>query len=282
MEYSTYQKERIANQLLEFYKDGKYAFDEEKKRQSQTHYNKKSEIMRSIDKWCKTEDIAKWIIPILDYNLETSYEELEKEWDKNHRLAIKVEDWENKYHYMEQHLEQEAKRMMKEKMDVWVSEKEDVAKLHEELEEMKNRKSEMLRRHTRSMNLQAQENQRLLNCVQKMEDELREKRTEDAEKMLSDKEEMPSLKKSVKRLENQNTKLEKETLKLQKQKMEGDVRYLELKTKTDSIIADMKTELEKAKLQTEYYKIKDSVKVQSPPQPLQQHPQVEEVVLGQE
>ena len=65
--------------------------------------------------------------------------------------------------------------------------------------------------------------------------------------------------------------------------MEGDVRYLELKTKTDSIIADMKTELEKAKLQTEYYKIKDSVSVhQSPQQSLQSHPQVEEVVLGQE
>ena len=283
MEYSQYQKERIANQLLEFYKDGKYAFDDTKKRQSQTHYNKKSEITRCVDKWCKTSDIVKWIIPILDYNLETSYEELEKEWDKNHRLAIKVEDWENKYHYMEQHLEQEAKKLMKEKMDEWVSEKEDIAKLYEELEEVKNRMSEMLRRPTRSMNLQAQENQRLLNCVKRMEDELREKRTEDAEAMLNDKADAPGLRKSVKRLESQNTKLDRETLKLQKQKMEGDVRYLELKTKTDSIIADMKTEFEIAKLQTEYYKIKDSVSVhQSPQQSLQSHPQVEEVVLGQE
>ena len=133
------------------------------------------------------------------------------------------------------------------------------------------------------MNLQAQENQRLLNCVKRMEDELREKRTEDAEAMLNDKADAPGLRKSVKRLESQNTKLDRETLKLQKQKMEGDVRYLELKTKTDSIIADMKTELEKAKLQTEYYKIKDSVSVhQSPQQSLQSHPQVEEVVLGQE
>jgi chromosome segregation ATPase len=193
-----------------------------------------------------------------------------------------VEDWENKYHYMEQHLEQEVKKMMKVKMDEWVSEKEDVAKVYEELEEVKNRKSEMLRRHTRSMNQQAQENQRLINCIQRMEHDLREKRTEDAEAMLSEKAETPTLKKSVKRLETQNTKLEKETLKLQKQKMEGDVKYLELRTKTDSVIADMKTELEKMKLQVEYYKIKDSVSVhQSPQQSLQPHPQVEEVVLDQ-
>ena len=163
MEYSTYQKERIANQLLEFYKDGKYAFDEDKKRQSQTHYNKKSEVMKCIEKWCKMEDVAKWIVPILDYNLETSYEELEKEWDKNHRLAIKVEDWENKYHYMEQHLEQEANKLVKEKMDNWVSEKEDVATLHEEIEELKNRRQEMIRRHNRSEGISARENQRLLN-----------------------------------------------------------------------------------------------------------------------
>ena len=32
MEYSNHQKERIAKQLLEFYKDGKYAYDEDAKR----------------------------------------------------------------------------------------------------------------------------------------------------------------------------------------------------------------------------------------------------------
>ena len=39
LEYSKHQKERIANQLLEFYKDGKYMFDPDAKRQKQSHYN---------------------------------------------------------------------------------------------------------------------------------------------------------------------------------------------------------------------------------------------------
>lgn len=259
MEYSHHQKERIANQLLEFYKDGKYAFDEDKKRQSQSHYNKKSEIMKNVDKWCKTHDIAKWIIPMLDYNLETDYEMLEKEWEKNHRLAIKIEDLEIKMRGYEINSEQIAKKRAQEMMDEWVSEKEDVAKLHEEVEELKNRKTEMYRRHMRAMNNATQQEERLRNAVANMEQQLRDKQVDDIEAELAEKEAQPSLRKTNKKLENQNTKLEKDVLKLQKAKMELEVKNMEYKTKTENVIADMKTELEKMKLQVEYYKIKDSV-----------------------
>jgi len=266
MEYSTHQKERIANQLLEFYKDGKYMFDENAKRQSQTHYNKKSEVMKCVDKWCKMGDMAKWIIPMLDYNLETDYESLEKEWDKNHRLAIRLEDMENKYHNLEVFMENKAKERAKELKDEWVSEKEDVAKLHEEIEELKNRRSEMLRRHTRSSNGLINQNNQLKASITKMEDERREANIKSIESELNDKKETPSLKKQVKRLENQNMKLEKENMRLQKKAMEGDMKFLELKAETDLSVSHLKTDIEKLNLELNYYKIKDSVEAQSLPQ----------------
>ena len=298
MEYSTHQKERIATHILEFYKDGKYAFDDELKRQSQTHYNKKSEIMKSIDRWCKTSDISKWIIPILDFNLETDQESLENEWTKNHKMAIKVEDLENKNRYMEQHLEAEATKRADKMKESWISENEDVAILHGEIEELKNRKSETLRNHLRQLNQQSNENNRLQLAVSRMEDQLRETHVKNIEASLNEDKETPTLKKSVKKLEAINYKLEKDNLKLQKQKMDGDMKYLELKTKsesryyeiktrTDSVIADLKTELEKMNLQVEYYKLKSSVhdpsRVSPPQQSLQHPPQgVEQVVLNQE
>jgi hypothetical protein len=280
MEYSTHQKERIATHLLEFYKDGKYAFDDELKRQSQTHYNKKSEIMKSLDKWCKTSDIVRWIIPILDFNLETDQESLENEWTKNHKMAIKVEDLENKNRYMEQHLEAEATKRADKMKESWISENEDVAILHGEIEELKNRKSETLRNHLRQLNQQSNENNRLQLAVSRMEDQLRETQVNNIEASLNEDKETPTLKKSVKKLEAINYKLEKDNLKLQKQKMDIDIKYLEIKTKTDSVIADLKTELEKMNLQVEYYKLKSS-RV-SPQQQSLQHPKVEQVVLNQE
>lgn len=276
MEYSTHQKERIANHFLEFYKDGKYAYEEGLKRQSQTYYNRKSEIMKSLDRWCKTDDIVKWIIPILDYNLETDQESLEREWTKNHQMAIKVEDLENKYHRMEIHLEQEAKKLADKRMEEWISEKEDVATLHEEIEELKHRRSEMIRSHLRSTNHSVNENRRLEQSLTRMEDQLREKQFKEIESDLAETKEVPTLRKSVKKLTTENNKLEKENLKLQKQKMDAEMKYLELKTKTDSVIADLKTEKQKAQLEMEYYKIKGSVQV-SPQQPHLPHQQVEEV-----
>ena len=266
MEYSNHQKERIAKQLLEFYKDGKYAYDEDAKRQTQTHYNKKSDIIKCIEKWTRDENISRWIIPIIDYNLETDYESLEKEWDKNHRLAIKFEDLENKYHNLEHFMERNAKEKAKEMMNEWVSEKEDVAKLHEEIEELKNRRSEMLRRHTRSSNGLINQNNQLKASITKMEDERREANIKSIESELNDKKETPSLKKQVKRLENQNMKLEKENMRLQKKAMEGDMKFLELKAETDLSVSHLKTDIEKLNLELNYYKIKDSVEAQSLPQ----------------
>ena len=115
-EYSTLQKDRICNHILEFYKDGKYMFDPDAKRQSNSHYTKKSEIMKGIDKWIRQDDFIRYIVPILDYNLECDYESLEKEWDKNHRMAIKVEDAENKYKKLEQYWETKVNEGVKEKM----------------------------------------------------------------------------------------------------------------------------------------------------------------------
>lgn len=282
LEYSNHQKEIIARQLLEFYKDGKYAFDPDANRQSQSHYNRKSEIIKSIDKWCKMDDVARWIIPIIDYNLETSYEELEKEWDKSHRLAIKVEDLENKYHYMEVHFEDESKKRAKEMMDKWVSEKEDVAKLHEEIEELKNRRTEMIRRNTRGMNGLLNQNNQLQASIKRIEDERREVHFKSIESELNDKKESPSLKKEVKKLQNQNMKLEKDSLKHQEKVMKNEMKYLELKSKTEASISQLKTDKEKLKtdneklqLELEYYKLKHSVEAQYPLHP---HPQVEDVL----
>ena len=235
-----------------------------RREQTQTHYNKKSDIIKCIERWTRDEHISRWIIPIIDYNLETDYESLEKEWDKNHRLAIKFEDLENKYHNLEHFMESNAKEKAKEMMNEWVSEKEDVAKLHEEIEELKNRRSEMIRRHTRGSNGLVNQVNQLKASLKKIEDERREAQFISIESDLNDKKETPSLKKQVKRLEAQNTKLEKETLKLQKQKMEGEMKYLQLRAETDLSVSQMKTELEKLQLELNYYKIKDSVEAQSP------------------
>ena len=147
LEYSSHQKEQIAKQLLEFYKHGKYAYDEDAPKQSQTHYNKKSELMKDIESWTKIPSVGKWIIPMIDFNLECDYEALEKEWDKQHALAIKVENLENKNYLIEQHLESEANKIAQKMMDQWVSGNEEVALLHEQIQEKDNRWKEQNKRH---------------------------------------------------------------------------------------------------------------------------------------
>ena len=265
-EYSEHQQERIAKAILETYKDGTYAFDENVKRQRDVHYNKKSEVKKLIcEDMLKDKKWAKYIIPLIDWNLETDYYAIEEEWEKNHRMAIKVEDFQAENKLLKNNMEALATKKGKKLMEGWVSEKEDIAKLHEENEEIKNRMSESIRRHQRSTNGLINQNSQLQLSLEKIKFELRDERDKSIECELDEKKKAPSLKKQVKRLETQNSKLEKETLKLQKQKMEGEMKYLKLKQETDERTSQLKTEIEKIQIELNYYKITHSVEEQSPP-----------------
>jgi chromosome segregation ATPase len=270
LEYSVHQKEQIAKQILEFYKDGKYAYDDDVKKQSQTHYNKKSEIMKDIDSWTKIASVVKWIIPLVDFNLECDYEALEKEWDKQHLMAIKVENLENKYHLMEQHLEAEGRKIAQKMMDEWVSENEEVALLHEQLQEKDNRWKEQNKRHNRDTQYNQRKIDQLEQCIERMKDQVRETQTTRIEAELKESEQQPTLKKQNKKLEDNISKYEKENIKLTKQKMSAEMKYLELKQKSDDEIRKMKdqcdtkinkleTQLQKLSLELNYMKlIKDA------------------------
>mgnify|MGYP003627815463 CR=1 FL=1 len=233
LEYSSHQKEQIAKQLLEFYKHGKYAYDEDAPKQSQTHYNKKSELMKDIESWTKIPSVGKWIIPMIDFNLECDYEALEKEWDKQHALAIKVENLENKNYLIEQHLESEANKIAQKMMDEWVSGNEEVALLHEQIQEKDNRWKEQNKRHNREVQYQKRQIEQLEQCVNRMKDDVRETHVARIEADLKKTEEHPTLKKQNKKLEDNLTKYEKINLKLEKQKMSAEMKYLELKQKSD-------------------------------------------------
>ena len=258
-EYSTLQKDRICNHILEFYKDGKYMLDPDKKRQSSSHYTKKSEIMKGIDKWIRQDDFIKYIVPILDYNLETDYEALEKEWDKNHRMAIKVEDAENKYKQLEQYWDTRVNEGVREKMKTWISEKEDVAQLILEKEEMENRHKERVRRHGYAQQNSERRINQLEASLKKIQDEEREKRVKEIECELDVKKAKPGLQKQIKRLEKQNNKLEKDILSLQKKKMDIDMKYLSLKSEHENMKSELKTKNQQLQIQVDYFKVKDSV-----------------------
>lgn len=244
LEYSSHQKEQIAKQLLEFYKHGKYAYDEDAPKQSQTHYNKKSELMKDIESWTKIPSVGKWIIPMIDFNLECDYEALEKEWDKQHALAIKVENLENKNYLIEQHLESEAKKIAQKMMDEWVSGNEEVALLHEQIQEKDNRWKEQNKRHNREVQYQKRQIEQLEQCVNRMKDDVRETHVARIEADLKKTEEHPTLKKQNKKLEDNLTKYEKINLKLEKQKMSAEMKYLELKQKSDDENRKLKDQCE--------------------------------------
>ena len=258
-EYSTLQKDRICNHILEFYKDGKYMLDPDKKRQSNSHYTKKSEIMKGIDKWIRQDDFIRYIVPILDYNLECDYDSLEKEWDKNHRMAIKVEDTENKYKQLEQCWEIKVDEGVKKKMKTWVSEKEDVAQLILEKENAENRHRERIRRHTYAQQNSERRINQLEASLKKIQDEEREKRIKEIEGELDAKKAKPGLQKQIKRLEKQNSKLEKDILSLQKKKMDIDMKFLSLKSEHENMKSELKTTNQQLQIQVDYFKVKDSV-----------------------
>lgn len=273
-EYSTLQKDRICNHILEMYKDGKYMFDTDAKRQSNSHYTKKSEIMKGIDKWIRQDDFIKYIVPILDYNLECDYDSLEKEWDKNHRMAIKVEDTENKYKKLEEYWDSKVKEGVKEKMKTWVSDKEDVAQLILEKEEADNRHKERIRRHMMAQKNSERQINQLQYSLKKIEDQNRENRIKEIEGELDLKTKKPGLQKQIKRLERQNNKLEKDLLTSQKKKMDIDMKFLSLKAEHENMKSELITKNQQLQIQVDYFKVKDSVQQEA--QLLLHHPQQEE------
>jgi hypothetical protein len=277
-EYSTQQKQRICNHILEFYKDGKYMYDPDAKKQTGSHYTKKSEIMKQIDQWVRQDSIIRYIVPILDYNLETDYEALEAEWDKTHRIAIKLEDTQNKYKHLEQCWDIEVKNEVKKRMKEWVSEKEDISKLYCEMEEAENRHKERQRRHMTSMANADRREAQLREALKKIENETRDKRVKEIETELNEKEAKPGLQKQLKRLEKINNKLEKDLLTKEKKKMDVDLKYLSLKKDYEEMKAELGVKCQQLETQIQYFKLKEQVQaqVQVPEQEQEQEEELSE------
>ncbi len=261
-EYSTQQKQRICNHILEFYKDGKYMYDPDAKKQTGSHYVKKSEIMKGIDQWVRQDSFIKYIVPIIDYNLETDYEALEAEWDKTHRIAIKLEDAQNKYKHLEQCWEIEVQNELKKRMKEWVSEKEDISKLYCEMEEAENRHKERQRRHMTSMANADRREAQLREALKKIENETRDKRVKEIETELNEKEAKPGLQKQLKRLEKINNKLEKDLLTKEKKKMDVDLKLLSLKKDYEEMKAELGVKCQQLETQIQYFKLKEQVQAQ--------------------
>ena len=276
-EYSSLQKNQIVNHILEFYKDGKYMYDPDAQRQSDSHYTKKSEIKRGLDKWIRQNDFIRYIVPIIDFNLECDEEALEKEWDKNHRLQIQLEDERRKYKNLEDRWKAAVAEEVHKQQKEWISEKEDIAKLYCEMEEAENRHKERTRRHMTATQNSNRQIAQLEAALEKVQREIVDKRHDEIEAELNEKETLPKLKKEFNRISKINNKLEKDNLTLQKKKLDIELKHSTLQHKTDDERKELRTRLQQVKESSEdeiqhlkdqvkYYKIKEQVQVQVPVQ----------------
>lgn len=235
-EYSTAQKTRIANTFLEFYKDGKYMFKPDEKRQNQGYYNHKSEIVSNLDKWCATQSaFVKYIIPIIDYNLETDLDAIEGEWVKNHKLRCDIDDLKRKVKHHEDHIENLAHKKAEELKKEWVSEVEDVVKLQNALDESEQKRIAELRKwRQRAVSLSNTED-RMRDTIERLECELRDSRTKQIEEELNRRE---GKKKRDEELETAINDLEKV-------KAETEKELSKMRTNTEKEIEKVKVETEK-------------------------------------
>ena len=256
-EYTSAQRTRIANSFLEFYKDGKYAFDPEKKRQDQGYYNHKSEIVNGLDSWCATQSVfVKYVIPIIDYNLETDMDAIEDEWVKQHKLQNVICDLKEENKRIKDNIQYEANELMKEMKKEWVSEVEDVMKLQNALDESEQKRIAQLRKHRITCGKFDRTEHQLKTALEKMVDEVREKRVKEVEMDLikksskeeRDKEletaqkEVSNIKKQLDRLVQNEMKYENKILQGEKYKMECDMLKMK-KKETDNTIKIQANEL---------------------------------------
>lgn len=252
-EYSSAQKTRIANTFLEFYKDGKYMFKPDEKRQNQGYYNHKSEIVSNLDKWCNTQSaFVKYIIPIIDYNLETDLDAIEGEWVKNHKLRCDMDDLKRENQRMKDHMEHKAEKRAEELKKEWVSEVEDVVKLQNALDESEQKRIADIRKwRMKCAGWDNKENQ-LVSSIERLRDELRETRTKAIEMELDKKTKKEARDKEVEDLKKELIKVKKETEK----------QVSNLQKQNDALVKkDIKSETtllkgEKIKLEYDMLKIK--------------------------
>jgi chromosome segregation ATPase len=252
-EYSTAQKTRIANTFLEFYKDGKYMFKPDEKRQNQGYYNHKSEIVSNLDKWCATQSaFVKYIIPIIDYNLETDLDAIEDEWVKNHKLRCEIDDLKRKVKHHEDHIDNLAHKRAEELKKEWVSEVEDVVRLQNALDESEQKRIAELRKWRQRAVRSSDTEDRMRDTIERLEKELRDHRTKQIEEELNRKE----CKK------NRDTELETAINDLEKVKKETEKKIINLEKENQSLVKkDIKNETsllkgEKIKLEYDMLKIK--------------------------
>ncbi len=274
-QYSSAQKTQIANSLLEFYKDGKYAFDKDKSRQCQGYYNHKSEITNNLDNWCNTQSaFVKYIIPIIDYNLETDYDALETEWVKHHQTQCKLDDVKSELKRLKESMEYMAERRAQELKKEWVSDVEDVVKLQNALDESEQKRINYLRQHSsRCKGWDNKENQ-LKETIERLTHELRSNRDKQIEEELERKtkkaERDKELETAISDRDKANEKMIKMKEKCQKEyekKREDIIKKEEkkmsnLQKELDALIKkDMKNEnlllkSEKIKLELDMFKMK--------------------------
>lgn len=252
-EYSTAQKTRIANTFLEFYKDGKYMFKPDEKRQNQGYYNHKSEIVTNLDKWCATQSaFVKYIIPIIDYNLETDLDAIENEWVKNHKLRCDIDDLKRKIKHHEDHIDNLAHKRAEELKKEWVSEVEDVVKLQNALDESEQKRIADVRKWRLKAVGFSNTEDRMRDTIERLECELRDQRVKQIEEELNRKEGK----------KKRDTELEDAIKELSKVKAETEKKIINLEKENQSLVKkDIKNETsllkgEKIKLEYDMLKIK--------------------------
>tara|TARA_R110000803_G_scaffold109515_2_gene177912 strand:+ start:571 stop:1401 length:831 start_codon:yes stop_codon:yes gene_type:complete len=239
-EYSKLQKERIVNSFLEFYKDGKYAFDENKKKQSQGYYNSKSEILKGIETWCEEDTFVKYLIPILDYNLETDQSALEDEWVKNHKLQIARDDYKDEVERLNKNINRMAEERAKELHAEWVSDKEDVMNLQNALDESEQKRIAGVRRAHIKMEGLSNKLDNAMKVSEQHLTELRDLRTKACEedfKRAVGKDDKSKLTASLDKL---RVKYDKAELSNERLKMENELLKMKIKSETAELRAKVK------------------------------------------
>tara|TARA_R100000655_G_scaffold74300_1_gene112751 strand:- start:228 stop:956 length:729 start_codon:yes stop_codon:yes gene_type:complete len=86
----------LSLQILNHYKDGKYAFDDEVSAQSQSHHNHKRYCKDALKEFLNKDDkvpIRKYIVPLTDYLKETNSLKVQHLKLMNRQLQRKVDDY---------------------------------------------------------------------------------------------------------------------------------------------------------------------------------------------
>tara|TARA_R110000787_G_scaffold1310_4_gene4636 strand:+ start:2474 stop:3346 length:873 start_codon:yes stop_codon:yes gene_type:complete len=253
-EYTKLQKERIVKTFLEFYKDGKYQFDENKKKQSQGYYNAKNEILKTLDIWCEEDSFVKYLIPLLDYTLECDQGALEDEWVKNHKLQIALADTKDEIANMKRNWDQSVKDGSQALHLEWVTDKEDIMNLQNALDESEQKRIASVRRcHVKIEGVTNKLDNSMRVCEQ-YATEVRELRTQQCEDELarsSGTDEKSKLRKEIVILKSD---IEKMSLLNDKIKMENELFKMKNKVLHDELSTEKKSQQLAAKQEKDHAK----------------------------